>query len=700
MNAEQVKMIAIGNSQINNLDRLAFGNRSQPLLQIGHHSSNAMAFFLFLALLLVPIAGFGGDAIDDFSGLIPHPLPIPEIGKWQLITNTPQGVLRSATWSPDEKLIAVCEANHVRIYDADSLNLLKVFVGHLSPTRSVAWHPKGQQLASCSEDGTIRLWTSGGKPIHVIPAHSSVVYQVAWHPNGEQFASCSADGIIGIWGADGKQIRRIKDGDRQVFALDWSPDGNLLASVGGDIAPVTELVPGLAAVKVWDPVKGTLIRTIGPDQEHASLCVDWDSESKRLAVGYGEVYRSLQEAYAPIQGAGIKIWNVDGELEEEIETRVGSVSAIAWDPASERIAFGGRHADLWIRELESDYAFKRPSGTRDVNFVCWSRDGKKLLSTGRQAVAGLGTTDMAVGAEEFAKQLPGLANRQFMYVNWNPNGTQLAAESYDGFYFWSADGAILDGNQITGQSENWWEHAKTPISPDGNEPKLEGGYPQRMREWAWSTQDWLAGASWQDSSVRIWNNEGRLVSLLQNHRGGVESVSWNPDGEWLVSGGGDSVRIWKKDGTPGAVMKDHTDEVYRVAWSPDGKWIASGASDSVIRLWKPDGTAGPVLRGHVAGIHGLAWSPDSTKLASASWLDSMVRIWDLKTGKTIWLAILLNPKQVAVFDAAGEPISQGTRLLDEQIKCIRQTADGSCDLMDYREFRTKAAKAFKARKDK
>ena len=149
-----------------------------------------------------------------------------------------------------------------------------------------------------------------------------------------------------------------------------------------------------------------------------------------------------------------------------------------------------------------------------------------------------------------------------------------------------------------------------------------------------------------------------------------------------------------------SVITGHTDEVYRVAWSPDGEWIASSSTDSTIRFWKTDGTAGPVFRGHVAGIHDLAWSPDSAKLASASWLDSTVRLWDVKTGKTIWLAVLLVPEQVAVFDATGQPIGEDKNLLDEHIKCVVRRDDGTCELLEFREFRKKAAKAFAARKVK
>jgi WD40 repeat protein len=286
-----------------------------------------------------------------------------------------------------------------------------------------------------------------------------------------------------------------------------------------------------------------------------------------------------------------------------------------------------------------------------------------------------------------------------MYVNWGPDGTQLAGESYTGTHFWTADGAILNAEDKTDPASKWWEHSKTPAHTGAKVPPLEGEVPN-MREWARSSKDWFAGATWQDASVRIWDDKGALVSFIQKHRGGVESVSWKPDGEWLASGGGDSVRIWKKDGTPGPVITGHTDEVYRVAWSPDGEWIASGGTDSLIRLWKSDGKAGPVFRGHVAGIHDLAWSADSTKLASCSWLDSTVKVWDVKTGKPLWVSIQLTPRQVVAFDAVGEAISPDPNLLNEHIKCIVQKDDGTCELMDYSDFETKAAKAFKARKGK
>jgi WD40 repeat protein len=211
--------------------------------------------------------------------------------------------------------------------------------------------------------------------------------------------------------------------------------------------------------------------------------------------------------------------------------------------------------------------------------------------------------------------------------------------------------------------------------------------PKQSREWAWNKNGWLACATWVDASVRIWNEHGKLVATLNRHQGGVESVSWSPDGDWLASGGGDLVRLWKPDGTAGPVMRGHTDEVYPVAWSPDGNWIASGGSDCTIRLWKPDGTAGPIFRGHQGGIHDIAWSPDSQRIVSASWLDSTLRVWNIESGRTEWQAVLLESDVATVLTPSGQPFNSDTDQLNSSLFYLVEKPDGATEIHAFeKEF--------------
>ncbi|WP_010585869.1 protein kinase domain-containing protein [Schlesneria paludicola] len=628
----------------------------------------------------------------ELIGLVPEPRVIPDIGKWQLMTKRPRGVIRSAVWSPDEKRFALAESNNVRIYDAANSGLLHVLVGHELPIRSIAWHPDGTRLASASDDGTVRLWNSRGVPTHILNGHSAPVYQVKWRPNGEQLASASADGSIRIWDVDGTFRQRIEEGQRHVFCIAWSPDSKWLASSGGNIYPPNnDGFPGDTTIRVWNLDSGELIDRLGGSERHSTLCLDWNSDGTQLAAGYGDFYRCTQDAFAPIDNAGIRIWKRDGTLVKEISQQMGTINAIAWDPSGRKIAFGGRHGILRLWDANKNSVVDIESSHKlDITSVTWSRNGTRILSCNRSSVREWNDSQL-VGTTML---LQGLSENSFFFLKWSPDGQTLAATVRGKQQFYSASDLTPTSPPSANTSLKWWDADQPNIRPDGTVPyPLEGTIP-RMRRWAWNRNGWIAGATWTDASVTIWNAQGKHVNTVYRHRGGVESVAWNSDGTWLATGGGDSVRTWRPDGTPGSVMKGHTDEVYPVAWSPDGQWIASGSSDSTVRLWKPDGTAGPILRGHQGGIHDVVWSPDSTQIASASWLDSTSRIWDVATGKTLYQALLLESDSAISISPSGDVLHSDRDQLEDALVYLIEKPDFSTDQLTFEAFQRRFAQYF------
>lgn len=72
--------------------------------------------------------------------------------------------------------------------------------------------------------------------------------------------------------------------------------------------------------------------------------------------------------------------------------------------------------------------------------------------------------------------------------------------------------------------------------------------------------------------------------------------------------------------------------VKRMAWSPDGRTLAASSDDSMVRLWDLEtGRLLHALKGHYDTVYGVAWSPDGRTLASAS-ADRTVRLWDAESG--------------------------------------------------------------------
>ena len=104
-----------------------------------------------------------------------------------------------------------------------------------------------------------------------------------------------------------------------------------------------------------------------------------------------------------------------------------------------------------------------------------------------------------------------------------------------------------------------------------------------------------------DCTVSIWSlQDDSIVKTFRGHDHNppdafsgsygqrVESVSFNPDGRTIVSGGGDStVRLWDLQGNPiGEPLRGHKGDVLSVVFSPNGEMIASTGSDKTIRLWR------------------------------------------------------------------------------------------------------------------
>lgn len=137
---------------------------------------------------------------------------------------------------------------------------------------------------------------------------------------------------------------------------------------------------------------------------------------------------------------------------------------------------------------------------------------------------------------------------------------------------------------------------------------------------------WLASAS-ADTTVSIWDRDGRHRRTLRIPGVEILSVAIAPDGESLATAGDNGrIYLWDTDGNQTAVLEGHAGAVQQVTYSPNGDYLASGGTDSTVRLWRPDGTLVRTLTGHRDVVKDVQFSPDGRQIAAAS-SDGSARIW-------------------------------------------------------------------------
>jgi WD40 repeat protein len=87
----------------------------------------------------------------------------------------------------------------------------------------------------------------------------------------------------------------------------------------------------------------------------------------------------------------------------------------------------------------------------------------------------------------------------------------------------------------------------------------------------------------------------------------------SPDGRWLVTGAGENIqnlpiqdntaRIWDMQdlSVEPIILRGHEDNLTSLTFSPDGHWLVTGSADATVRVWTMDVNALAELACQIAG---------------------------------------------------------------------------------------------------
>lgn len=91
-----------------------------------------------------------------------------------------------------------------------------------------------------------------------------------------------------------------------------------------------------------------------------------------------------------------------------------------------------------------------------------------------------------------------------------------------------------------------------------------------------------------EGTVKIWDIDGALISILEGHTELVNSAKLSPDGSRIVTACDDlTAKVWEvKSGTLLASLEGHTKYLNSAELSPDGSRIVTASFDNTAMLWK------------------------------------------------------------------------------------------------------------------
>lgn len=298
----------------------------------------------------------------------------------------------------------------------------------------------------------------------------------------------------------------------------------------------------------------------------------------------------------------------------------GWVISVALSPNGKYIATGSQDSTVRLWSIKGDkgellHIFK---GHRNsVNSVAFSPDGKYIVSGSADFTVKL----WLIEGRRLLKTLP--LRYTVNSVSFSPSSDGIITGSSDGtVQLWSTEGErlrIFRGNQGSDCPHVQYIVKSVAFSSDG-QYIVSGGSTVPFKNY-----------SCDDSMVRLWTVEGKLLKTFKGHYFGVNSVTFSPNGKYIISGSQDhTLRLWLSNTGDLLSTKEHEAGVTSVSFSRDGNYIVSSSFDSSSRLWtvvhNKDLVELAAFRGNEGIVNSVAITPDNNTLISGG-NDSTVRVW-------------------------------------------------------------------------
>jgi WD40 repeat protein len=527
--------------------------------------------------------------------------------------------VRAATFTPDGQRVLLGSGKEIVLWETQSGRKVRTFQGLDATVKQIMFSAATKRVLGLSDTLKGMLWDAeSGERLGAIPG---MCYAAALSPDGKQLATALEKTIV-LWDLQaGRGIRSLPGVREPPRFLFFAADGKQVVAVSSDQSfPRQEVGPDgkptavLAAqqdVVCWDAATGQKVRSFKAEfGVVAALALAPDS--RQLVTGHWDHKAFLWDAQT-----GKKIRSFQGHI-------VG-LASVAFSPDGTRILIRSGYLDaaLWdLRTGQMDRLFQRSTPTIAFSGVAFHPNGKQVLarcSLNGEMDRGI-WWDIASSQKRtaFASPIAGSfaisPDGRLVLGGWGPapavwdvrTGQRLRSfRGHDTALFAAAFSP--DGKQALTDASD-----RTAVLWDvqtGQGLRVFKGHTQGVASVAFRPDGLQALTGSYDGTSILWDIEsGRKLQMFA----GAPAV-FSPDGKQVLTGSlfatgpaANLATLWEtQTGRRLRSFRGHRAEVSCVAFRPDGQRILTGGGDGTARLW--DGATGDELAELISLDGGREW---------------------------------------------------------------------------------------------